>query len=254
MLVVESASAAPVDFGDTSPREISVRFEISPRELPQQMSLAYTAPLPAYLTPGVRPGEVRLIVAGALVEEHLMDRQNPVAGSFSDFVWTFDSTSGEVLSASFAGSVVRRLSWGFMTTRTLVDIEIEMNTARDAGFRSPVSLLGQLFFRHCADLDDKRCTIVESRDYDFDTGYVNAVGTVRVKSSVMELQGFSPLGEAIFSETERALVEAKVEVEVQNEEVEGTRDIRVSARAETATARSLDLRLDSVASSPHEVN
>ncbi len=206
LLWLGPANAEPLDLGDRQPRPVLVRFEVSPRELPQQTGSTYTPSLPAMLTPGVREGEAQVTVAGSLVEEHLMDRQNPVVGSFSDFVWTFDIETGHVLSAHFAGTVVRHLRWGFMTTRTLADIDVEMHTARDSGFRSPVNLLGQLFFRHCSDDHDAGCTIVRSRSYDSETGYVNAGGIVGIKSSVMKLRGFSPLGEAIFSEVERSVL------------------------------------------------
>ncbi len=57
-----------------------------------------------------------------------------------------------------------------------------------------------IVFVHCVEVNSDKCTGVSPLAYDAATGYVNAVGRMRVLSSLIELNSFSPLGEAIFSE------------------------------------------------------
>ena len=202
---IPGAAAKPLDLRDRQPRPVIVKFEISPREMPAQTDRRYTRALSARLEPGKREGEIRVVIPGDVVERSLVHDENPIPGTFSDFVWVFDSATGHVRSATFQGHVERQLDWGFMTSRAHVEIRVDMGTERIAGFRQPRKLLGQIFFRHCADLTSPRCTVVETQPLDPATGYVNAVGGLRVHSSVMNLKGFSPLGEAIFSEIDTAV-------------------------------------------------
>jgi hypothetical protein len=197
---IPDAAAEPLDLRDRQPRRVIVEFEISPREKPAQTNRRYTGALLARIEPGERDGEIRVVIPGDVVEKSLVADESPIPGTFSDFVWVFDSETGHVRSATFQGHVERQLDWGFMTSRAHAEIQVDMGTERIAGFRQPRNLLGQLFFSHCADLSSPRCTVVEARPLDPATGYVNAVGGLRVRSSVMDLNGFSPLGEAIFSE------------------------------------------------------
>jgi hypothetical protein len=198
----QTAAAEPLDLRDPSPRSIHVEFEVSPSHLPHQTDRIYTTSYPAQVEPGATAGEVRVIVPGWVVEQHLFARENPVPGSFSDFVWTFDALSGHVLSARFSGDVVRSLEFGFIRSRARVALKVDMATNQLAGFRSATRLLGQLLFKHCSDQAERGCTLVDARPYDASTGYVNAVGSMHVRSAVTSLVNFSPLGEAIFSEVE----------------------------------------------------
>lgn len=194
------ASAEPLDLFNPRARELVVSFEISPREIPNQIDTIYTQDFPARLEPGARDGEVRVVIDAQIIERHLLRSENPVAGSFSDFIWTFDVETGHVVSASLEGQVVRKLDWGIVTTEVHADIEVEMGTARVAGFRAPLRILGQLFFRHCTALNNRKCTLVEATPLDPATGHVNAIGGMWVHSYVMNLFSFSPLGEAVFRE------------------------------------------------------
>ena len=155
--------AEPVDLLDATPRWIQVEFEVSPRQLPAQTDFIYTESYPARIEPGERSGEVRVIVPGNVVEEHLLAEENPIPGSFSDFVWTFDAGSGHVLSATLSGRVTRIVRWGLVRSQASAEINVDMGTGKSAGFRSATRLLGQLLFQHCSDLADHDCTLVEAR-------------------------------------------------------------------------------------------
>ncbi len=200
-----TASARPLDLYNTEPRSLIVAFEVSPRDAPSQIDTEYSRELPAYLEPGSRAGEVRVSIAAEMIERYLLPGENPVPGSFSDFVWTFDIETGHVVSATLTGRVTRRLDWGFTTTRASADIEVDMGTARVAGFKPATRLLGQLFFKHCESPKKRKCTLVEATPFDANTGYVNAVGRIRIRSYIMNLLSFSPLGEARFLEADEPL-------------------------------------------------
>jgi hypothetical protein len=198
------ARAKSLDLSNTMRRNLTVAFEVSPREAPAQINTTYTRELPASLEPGERDGEVRVVIAGEIVERFLFGNQSPVPGSFSDFVWNFDVETGHVLSATMRGRVLRKLDWGIAKSQASAEIQVDMSTARVAGFRNPRRILGQLFFRHC-DAPKKQCTLVEASPLDPKTGHVNAVGGMRVHSYVMNLMSFSPLGEAVFLEVDATL-------------------------------------------------
>jgi hypothetical protein len=196
--------ADPLNLFDSRPREIAVAFEISPRDVPAQMNTRYSQDFQAFLEPGLRDSEVRVIIPSRTVEEHLLGDQMPIRESFSDFVWTFDVETGHVVSAHLTGRVTPLINWGIITTHTQADIEVEMGTARAAGFRRPLRLMGQLIFRYCTNLADPDCQFVESTPLDRETGYVNAIGQVWVRSAFVDVWNFSPMGEAIFREIKRA--------------------------------------------------
>ena len=118
---------------NAEPRWITVRFEISPPDRPLQTNAHYTADLPAWLEPGALPGEVRVTVAGHLVEQHLLRGQEPVPGSFSNFVWTFDGRTRHVRSAEVSGVLVQRLRIGLSDLTVKAPIRVSMDTAKPAG-------------------------------------------------------------------------------------------------------------------------
>jgi len=199
------AMAGPMDLRDPEPRWIQVRFELSPPDRPGQTDTVYSEPFAAWLEPGERPGEVRVTVDGRTVEQHLLQEQEPRPGSFSDFVWIFDSETGHVRSAKVSGAVSQRLRMGLTSWKVTARIRAEMNTRSDAGFTEPTRVLGQRVHRFCAAADTGSCTLVPARTYDPITGYVNAVGAIGANSGPVRFESFSPLGEAIFSELDYPL-------------------------------------------------
>jgi hypothetical protein len=196
------ALAEPMDLRDPEPRWVQVRFELSPPDRPGQTDTVYSPPFAAWLEPGQRPGEVSVSVDGRTVEQHLLSDHEPRPGSFSDFVWIFDTETGHVRSAKVSGSINRRLRLGRTRWKVTARIRIEMSTRSDAGFTQPAQLFGQQVHRFCVASDTGPCTLVTARAYDPLTGYVNAVGAIGAKSGAVRFQSFSPLGEAIFSELE----------------------------------------------------
>jgi len=196
------AGAEPMDLQDPEPRRVSVRFEISPSDVPGQTDRVYSSPLLASLVRDPASREVRLRIAGRDVEEQLLRDLEPVPGSFSDFVWSFDAATGHVRRASLTGRIVRRLDLGIARPRVEVDVEFHMDTTSSAGFRRPRHLMGQLVHHFCRPGDSAECQPVSPTPYRRETGYVNAVGRIDVSSRLTRLSTFSTLGEAIFSELE----------------------------------------------------
>jgi hypothetical protein len=149
-------------------------------------------------------------VSGDVVEQYLMPDEGAEPGSFSDFVWVFESATGRVVSASMSGTVRRTLDWGFFRSSVSTKIHVEMTSDAVAGFSKARRFLGQTLFDYC-DPSERGCTQVLGRRYDPERGYVNAVGSIHVRSLGFRARAFSPLGEAIFSElpppTETTLTE-----------------------------------------------
>ncbi len=200
ILAPAGAQAEPVDLANATPRWVWVRFEISPPELPGQTDAQYTSPQAAWFEPSDDGAEVRMTVSGSTVESDLLAHQDPVAGSFSDFRWSIDPRTGHVLSATLEGEVVRHLDFGVAKAKVPAKVRFEMSTLRAAGFRSTRRILGETVNRYCTPPGARSCTAVEPRQYDPETGYVNAVGSVQVDSRIMRLKTFSTLGEARLSE------------------------------------------------------
>jgi hypothetical protein len=201
-----AAGADPVDLHDAVPRWIEVRFEVSPRDLPAQASSVYTVPVPAWIEPIGDTGLRRVIVDREYVETTLMMDYRPVAGSFGDFVWTFDSVTGAVRNAELSGLVRVELDMGLFRSTVKAKIDTRMATDRIGGYRKPRSWLGQQLFHFCEEPDSRACTLVPATDYVPTSGYVNAVGALRVTFGQVHLRTFSPLGEAVFSEIDDPLL------------------------------------------------
>jgi hypothetical protein len=191
----------PLDLDDPRPRSVAVRFEVSPRDQPAQRDAHWTEPLPARLEPDA-PGRVRVVVPAALVEERLLADQGVVPGSFDDFVWVFDTTSGEVVSATMQGRLERALGVGFLRLRTGIDLEVALSTREPVSFREGREVLGELVHEPCeGDEDgDGDCRRIAPEPYDADTGAVYAVGLVHARSGPFGSRSLCPLGEAIFLE------------------------------------------------------
>jgi len=205
LLLAPAASAEPMDLDNPAPRWITVRFEVSPSARPLQRDAHYTPPLPAWLEPGALPGEVKVTVAGKLVERHMMDDQEPLPGSFSDFVWTFDQRTGHVRSATLSGVILKRVPLGLSDLVVETPIHVAMDTASPAGYGRTKRLFGHRILDFCEPTTSKRCQAVRPTLYDPETGYVNALGRVSADAQVARIRSYSPLGEAVFSEAEPQL-------------------------------------------------
>jgi hypothetical protein len=94
-----SAVAEPMDLNDPRPRWVTIAFEDSPPHQPGRLDTRYTPALPAWLEPEA-PGRLRVTLARGLVEQYLMAADDPKPGSFGDFVWIFDASSGDVIQTS----------------------------------------------------------------------------------------------------------------------------------------------------------
>jgi hypothetical protein len=200
--------AEPVDFLDPTPRWVEVAFEVSPRDKPMQTDTIYTPKIRAWLEAADRPGWTKVTVDRGDVERMLFADDDPVAGSFTDFVWVFDTVTGQVISASLSGTLNKEVDWGLFRSKVRTQISADMATNRVGGVKKPRHWLGQQLFGYCSDVDGERCTVVDARGYDAASGYVNAVGDMSVRFGEVTLHTYSPLGEAVFSESEPQSVTA----------------------------------------------
>lgn len=195
LLLPTIGSAEPVDFGNPAPRWVEIAFEVSPHDRPGQIDTNYTPRIKAWLEPA-DADRIRVTIDSGNVENVLLAGQNPIPGSFSDFVWIFDSRNGEVLSATMSGEFEKMIDWGLFESKARAAVEVDMATRRNAGFKPVRRLMGQEFFSTCGSVDEKRCTLVSASAYDPEHGYVNAIGDLKVRFGEVELRTFSPLGEA----------------------------------------------------------
>lgn len=193
-----SAASEPLDLSDPTPRPVAVRFEVSPSDRPGDRARRFTPPITGRLE-AEAPGFLRLRIPGEAVERTLLAEQDPLAGSFSDFVWLLEVATGEVLSAELSGVLTRQVNWGLVGVSVAARIETRMSTLGEAGFRQPVSLLGHRIFAYCGP-EEPDCELVPPRRFDPATGYVNAVGEISAHSPLLTTRSFCPLGEAILEE------------------------------------------------------
>jgi hypothetical protein len=201
LMLPPSALAEPVDFLDPSPRWVEVAFEVSPRDKPAQTDTVYTPKIPAWLEAADHRGWMKVTVDRRDVERVLVADDDPVPGSFTDFVWIFDAVTGEVVSAALSGTLTKEISWGLFRSKVQTLISADMATNRVGGVKKPRRWLGQQVFGYCGG-DESGCTVVAARGYDAASGYVNAVGELSVRFGELTIRTFSPLGEAVFSEVE----------------------------------------------------
>ncbi len=195
-----SATAEPMRLGDPIPRWVVVRFEVSPSDRPDLLDRAYSRPFIAWFEPAPVSGQIVVRIDGGILERSLFRDRRPVPGSFSDFLWVFDGETGAVLSASFSGTLLHEIHWGFGTTEIEARVDARMGTIDTAGFRAPSKVWGSRILRYCNEPRSKRCTLVEPHGFDAARGYVNAVGYLEIDSSFVGFSTFSALGEAIFTE------------------------------------------------------
>lgn len=198
-----TASADPLDLRDPRPRAITVRFENSPGDAPAQLATSYTVEIPARFDTDAATGHRVVRVAGADVERSYFHRQRLQPGSFSDYVWTFDPETGDVVSASLSGVFIRRLELGPLHKEVDTHFEARLTTLRDAGFEEGRHVFGQLVFPLCEE-PAAGCTFVPRTRLDARTGYVNAVGSIGAHVLGVSARTFASIGEAIFSEAEAA--------------------------------------------------
>jgi hypothetical protein len=191
--------AEPMRLDDSTPRWVSVQFEVSPGEHPERLDRRYGPRHRAWLEPGT-DGTIRVRVDGDVLEQSLFRDRNPVPGSFSDYVWAFEPRTGDVLSASFSGRLIHALSWGLGTTDVEARVEALMTTTQPGGFRRPRSVWGRRLHGFCDERGSSECTLVSPRQLDRQTGYVNAPGFLHIDSRFLDFATFSALGEAQFSE------------------------------------------------------
>lgn len=199
VLAVQAGSAQPLDLGERRARPIHVAIEISPQELPAQLDHQYSERAVAWFEPGPGPGRATVRIDGPEVER-VLQAFDPVPGSFGEFVWIFDTATGDVLSATLGGAFRQRVDLGPVRTHVRAEIMARMTTLQPVGFRPPRSQLGHVVFEHCV-AQESGCNTVAPRALDPFTGYVNAVGkiTATVVGGI-RTETYSPLGEAVFTE------------------------------------------------------
>jgi hypothetical protein len=197
-----AAHAASVDLTDPSPRWIFVRFETSPPDQPGRLDSSWSVQRRAFLEPGDAPDRVRIRIPAPDVEAQLRSTGTDVVpGTFSEFVWTLERSSGHVVEAELKGRVREHLSLGLLSTSIEVAIHVEMTTRAQAGFRSARGALGIETHDYCSPARPlEGCVLVEARQLDPERGYVNAIGRLEAATPMVEVQAFSPLGEVRFSE------------------------------------------------------
>lgn len=200
--MADVVSAEPMSLSDPTPRWVVVQFEDSPSDRPDLLDGVYTKPFAAWLEPG-DSGHVTVRVSGEILEQSLFQENDPIPGSFSDFVWIFDRETGEVVSAGFTGAFSFTINWGFAKSDIEARVVARMATNRVAGFRPARRILGHPLNAYCEDVESARCHAVPPRPYEEDRGYVNAVGYLSIDSPVKRFETYSAIGEARFSEVSR---------------------------------------------------
>jgi len=200
------AMERPLDLADATPRAVRVRFEVSSAEEPGRLDALWSVARRAWLEPLPEQSLVRIHVPSVEVEAQLRSTgTQPIDGSFSDFVWLIDPETGEVLEATLTGRVRESIRLGPIHTSALVRIDVEMSTARVAGFTPGRGLLGLRTNRVCQPdpraEDDSDCVGVPAVPFDPTRGYLNAVGRVRAASTFATIEAFSPLGEIQLTES-----------------------------------------------------
>ena len=199
-----SASGAQgegLDLSDPTPRRVDVRFEASGPKRPGALDGQYDAPVKAWFSHGPEAGQAQVRIAGTDMERAITNYE-PVPGSFSDFVWTFDVATGHVIKAELQGVVNSKVDWGFFESEIETSIVMDLGTRKRAGFREPKERFGHLIFEYCEETSPE-CRSVPPAALDPSTGYVNAVGAVTATAvGGLETMSYSPMGEALIEEAE----------------------------------------------------
>ena len=203
-MLAHQAFAEPLDLTDARPRGIEVRFEVSPPDEPGSLDQAWSELRVAFLEHGADESVVKIRIPANEVEAQLRSEgTDAISGTFSDFVWTLDTSTGHVLAAELTGRVREPIRIGPIRSSAQVEIRVEMATTSEggAGFDPNAGLMGVRTNRFCApDTRDSGCIGVAPIRFDPARGYVNAVGSLRARSALVEIRAFSPLGEVEFLE------------------------------------------------------
>lgn len=190
-----------MDLADTSARPIFVQFKMLEADTPEGVSDMFSEPFLAQRRSIGEEGHFSVSVPGSAIEK-LMWSHDAEPGTFSEFVWTFDSISGEVVSAVISGVVNKKVDFGFFDAEVDARIEIRMDTLTPAGEGKPRNFMGHEISKFCDDPTSADCRFVEPVDYDTATGLVRAVGSLSAGASVFTTRTLAPFGKAIFSEVE----------------------------------------------------
>jgi hypothetical protein len=200
----DPALAAPLDLHDPTPRRIEVRFEVSPEDEPGRLDATWSSPRAAFLESSPARTLVRIRIPTEEIEAHFRATgTEAISGSFSDFVWTLDPTTGHVLSAQLTGRVREKISLGPIQTFATIEIRVDMTTRNTVGFRRSRRIFGIQTNAFCLPTPARsKCVAVTPVRFDPASGYVNAVGSLFAAAPIARIHTFSPLGEARFSELE----------------------------------------------------
>jgi len=194
-----------MDLTDSSARSIFVQFKLLDSDTPEGVDEMFSEPFVAQFH-RVGDSERFTVTLPGTVLEKLMSSQNAEPGSFSEFVWTFDGVTGEVVSAAVSGTLNQPVDFGFINVHVDANIDIRLNTLEPAGRGKPRKLMGHTFSKFCTDAADEDCQLFEPVDYDTRTGLVQAVGSLSAKTSFITTRTLAPFGKAIFSEIPKGLV------------------------------------------------
>lgn len=207
-----AAIANPVNLSDATPRWVEVRFEVSPGDAPGRLDDVWGPPRRAFFEPDANGDRVRIRIPGDEFEDQLRSTgADPIAGTFSEFVWTLDAITGHVMRAEFTGRLRETFGLGFLRSSAEIEIHVEMTTRAPAGYRAPNRILGLSTHGFCVGSENPNaCTLVPPLRFDRQRGYVNAVGSLRAVSPLARIQTFSPLGEVVFTEMEPESTESMV--------------------------------------------
>jgi hypothetical protein len=198
VLAAPAALAEPMHLDDPKPRWVAVQFEVSRADRPGDTDAVYSPAYPAWFAMAPDRDSVLISVSGQAVEQ-LLQRQDPLAGSFSDFVWEFDARTGHVLSAKFSGTLRHTLKLGPARWRVESDVHAQLSTRTVGGFEPPHRVLGLEINPFCEDTA-ANCTPMAARPYAPESGYVHAIGPIVASAGLTTVQSYCPLGEAVFTE------------------------------------------------------
>jgi len=198
VLAAPAALAEPMRLDDPKPRWVSVRFEVSRADRPGATDAVYSPAYPAWFAMAPDHDTVVVSVSGQALEQ-LLRSQDPLAGSFSDFVWEFDARTGHVLSAEFSGTLRHTLELGPARWRVNSEVHAQLSTRTVGGFEPPHQILGLEIHSFC-EAAAANCTPMSARPYAPESGYVHAIGPVVATAGLTKIRSYCPLGEAIFSE------------------------------------------------------
>ena len=200
VLAAPAAQAEPMHLDDPKPRWVAVRFEVSRADRPGATDAVYSPAYPAWFAMAPDRDTVLVSVSGQALEQ-LLESQDPLAGSFSDFVWVFDTRTGHVLSAKFSGTLRHTLELGPAHWRVESDVHAQLSTRTVGGFEPPRRVLGLEIHPFC-EVSAANCTPMSARPYASESGYVHAIGPIVATAGLTKIRSYCPLGEAIFTELE----------------------------------------------------